>query len=116
MKCNFVVGQRVICIPNAYQWNVLKTYPKVAVPECNGIYTIRNIEVFNLDGDEDIGLRFVELINPICLFFDFRTEPAFSHSQFRALNERSTSIEILKKLERPNKPKVVLKEPTITFS
>ena len=114
MECNFVVGQRVQCVVDASEgWVVNKHYPHILTPQGGHIYTIRNIEVFTPLPTEPatehgIGLRFMEFINPVVEFaFGRRTEPAFEYVYFRPLNERPTSIEAFKKLERPNKPKLV---------
>ena len=79
MKCNFVVGQRVVCIET---WCDIPGVP--VLPVRGGIYKIRNI----IARAEDIGLMFSELINPSQAWRDGYGEAAFNVEYFRPLQDR----------------------------
>ena len=89
MMCPFEVGQRVVCIKDA--WNV--TWGEAA-PVYMGIYTIRDIEP---DYKNRVGLRFREIVNPALEYRDGLKETAFVWTGFKPV----TDISIFKKMLVP---------------
>ncbi len=87
MKCNFVVGQKVVCVDVSEKLVAAANYPIV-----DNVYTIRKIV---LDGD-----HIIVLLSEICnLHISSRIgEPGFGASRFRPLTERKTDISIFTKM------------------
>lgn len=101
MKCNFVVGQKVVCVVD--EWSkagmmVLLAHGPHQFPKKGCIYTIRNIDVFP---GGYIYLHFVEIVNPVISFDHGDWEQGWDHRRFRPLIERKTDISVFKAMLTP---------------
>lgn len=112
----FRIGQKVVCI-GIDDWLPPHRVEGVAVPQIDGIYTIRNFVTAHTG---DTCLRFDELRNAEYPFIEGMTEPGFRTKWFRPLIERKSSTEagfsilddIRKRetLDEPVKPKTNARE------
>lgn len=96
----FRVGQKVVCIEDNFQnpsYGVPQTLPKKG-----DVYTIRCVEIGTCGdyGEEQLGLRFCELIFPPT---SCGHEFSFAARCFRPIVERKTSIEIFQRMLKPSK-------------
>lgn len=100
MECKFVIGQRVQCICDYWEWDMSDVgfrwrehTPRR--PVVGGVYTIR--EMFTIPNGK-IGLRFKELVNPRFVrvegFWGTPTECGFPHQCFQPLQEKKTDISV----------------------
>ena len=82
----FYIGQVVVCVdarrhPASEDFDVY--------PVEGGVYTIRNFSV----GENELGLRLAEIVNPICDFGgEGLTELAFLSYRFRPAKETSLAV------------------------
>lgn len=95
---DFRVGMKVVCV-REFPPSVFDTLYFPCKPRKDAVYTIREVAVHQDDGH--VGLRFVELKNPVLQFSDGLTEAAFDHRAFRPLEERDEDIAIFRKLIEP---------------
>lgn len=100
MECNFVVGQKVVCVIGSRRhWSV--RYPEVILPVEGQTYTIRDM-IPHASGE--IGIRLAEVVNPDLeigmTYKDGSKEPMFSHVQFRPVVTRKTDISVFTKMLR----------------
>jgi len=65
------------------------------VPVVGSVYTVREMMAF----DEGIGLRLVEIVNARLLYLNGVNECAFAINYFRPLRNRSTDIEIFRRID-----------------
>jgi hypothetical protein len=93
MKCNFVVGQKVVCVR---AWDDLTRseaeYFGITLPELGKIYTVRAV----CETLGNICVYLEEIINPVrpyCVdgLFDV-VEQGFAPDRFRPLEKRKTDI------------------------
>lgn len=107
MGCNFIVGQKVVCI------DALTNSRNIKLPELEegGVYTIRKIGIQEIPGvfepELSVWLEGItrEVFSPndlsiICDDFGFRP------SRFRPVVERKTDISIFKAILTPSKEQV----------
>ena len=89
MECNFVVGQRVVCINDVWtDTDVTRFWDRL--PELNEIVTIREIfSGYFDDGREWVGVRLVEIKGKQS---PFHGEIGFAYNKFRPLHETDISI------------------------
>lgn len=99
MKCNFVVGQKVVCI-NECGTNQ-DTHPGIIAIKKGDILTVREItQAPRRNGQILIGVRFKEVVNvtspySVCWEYDY------SPKNFRPLVERKTDISVFKAMLTP---------------
>lgn len=99
MKCDFVVGQKVVCIdakflPGSY-------YGDENLPILGHIYTVREIQVAEHAPGQPVVVRLVEIVNPLKEYQFGTMECAFLAYRFRPLEKRKTDISIFLKLLTP---------------
>ena len=108
MKCNFVVGQKVVCIASdggMEGFEVLSTYDQ---PIVGKIYTIRDVKIGAIQNR--VGLKFVE-INDQRVFVrngivSGSVSILWEPTNFRPLNQRPTDISIFKAMLTPKNEQV----------
>ena len=98
MECNFVVGQKVVCVDDKWANSDHPVHKETIHPKIGHVYTIRDMGP-NVDGE--IALRFVEIRNKRRLFRDGVDEANFFHWHFRPVKENKTDISIFKKMLTP---------------
>ncbi|MCD1266924.1 hypothetical protein B5M44_21910 [Shinella sumterensis] len=109
MRCNFQVGQKVVCISAAHNAEAHEAWSRsrgfdVRYPVVGTTYTIR--EVF-LHESGVIALRFRELVNPALPYANKVSELAMDARHFRPVAERGTDAgmsilrELLNKTDQP---------------
>lgn len=116
MKCNFVVGQQVVCIADytaaeTEEWAIVFG---IEFPKIGSVYTVREVVVRPYGAaDEAVGILLNEILNlpnpchrdegggvkPTDECFD--AEIAWLHTDFRPLVSRTTDISIFEKLLTP---------------
>lgn len=101
MKCDFVVGQKVVCLID--EWSSsgvasLLAHAPHTFPQKGKIYTIRNIETFR---EGFVYLHFVEIVNPVIPFFHGPWEQGWDYRRFRPLADRKTDISVFTALLTP---------------
>jgi hypothetical protein len=121
MKCNFVVGQKVVCVGDysvceAEEWAVVFG---IEFPKLGMVYTVRNLVVRPYSEDDDaVGLLLDEVLNlpnpchrdedggmkPTSECFD--AEMAWFHEDFRPLATERTDISIFEAMLTPKNEKV----------
>src|SRR6266576_254813 len=87
MDNHFVVGQQVICIED--DWNIYENEERVNFPKKGNIYTIRSMEMMY---GVELGLTFVEIVNPIAIYDDGLGEAVFAAYCFRPIVETSIDV------------------------
>ncbi|QIB36935.1 hypothetical protein G3A56_02100 [Rhizobium oryzihabitans] len=106
MECNFVVGQKVVCIGECFPTHHLY---RGLVPITKGtVLTVREItKAKRIDGKEAVGLRFKEIINPSMVTLHHGIwEFDYSPRKFRPVIQRKTDISIFKAMLNPSKEQV----------
>lgn len=93
MKCNFLVGDKVVCIAE------IQPRDGENVPKLGGVYTISEILIHDFGpGKHDIGLRFVELKNTLREYANGPDICSFLHTCFKRVQPSRKSINELKKI------------------
>jgi len=77
------VGAKMVCVCSDWTEAERQLYSNVAFPAENGVYTIREVTATYTPGE--IGVRLVEISNPVILWADGVGEPAFAVERFRPL-------------------------------
>lgn len=100
MKCDFVVGQKVVLIKPFPDHEIERAEADgVILPSMAVVYTVRDIEPGVGLYVGRFALRFIELVNPP--HHSNGLEPAFVHTMFRPVVERKTDISIFKRMLTP---------------
>lgn len=113
MECPFQVGDEVVCV---FDFNTLSGNPHYElwrkqtpyVPELNGVYHVRTVELEPVFGKPSI--RLMEIVNPLGLFYINKAhdkgliEAQFHYVAFQPARKRTTSIETFTDLLVPTKP------------
>jgi hypothetical protein len=100
MKCNFVVGQRVVCIDDNWPENRLfgVIFPP-RVPMLNEVLTITNINPSQF-GTDAVYLQFAEI--PVMQSSQHVTAAVgYTHTHFAPLIERKTDISVFTAMLTP---------------
>ena len=109
MEIKFQAGDQVVAVPlYGVDWsNWLKKGFNVPYPGC--VYTVRELYL-SLDCSDRIGCRLVEVVNKSEKMSDGTIdEIGWDAREFQPV--KKTDISSFKKMERPNKPKFITKEP-----
>lgn len=100
MKCDFVVGQKVVLIKPFPDQEIERAKADgVTLPSLGVIYTIREMEPGYGLYVARVALRFIELVNPP--HHSNGLEPAFIHTMFRPLTARKTDISVFRAMLTP---------------
>jgi len=100
MKCNFVVGQQVVCINDKWpEITLLGVLFPPRVPMINEVLTISKIEPSRF-GDDGVYLQFTE-IPSIQSSQHVTAEVTYTHTHFAPLNMRETDISVFKAMLTP---------------
>lgn len=101
MKCNFVVGQRVVMVREYPETERLRALDEgVTLPSLRSVYTIRDISPgADIWTRHLVFLRFVELVNGPHISTGI--EPNFESSGFSPIVERKTDISIFTAMLTP---------------
>jgi len=97
MQCQFVVGQRVVCMNDHFAPKGLahlRAWSEPCLPAKDQVYTVRKIEAF----DDATYLFFTEIVNPVIPFQHGMWEQGFDHRRFRPLTERKSDISVFTKM------------------
>lgn len=102
MKCQFQVGQKVVCVSKWFPYQQdIASEEGIGLPDHGAVYTVRDI--LTVYGDE-VHIRLAEIVNPTTMFSDVGPiEVAFSYECFRPVIERKTSIEVFKAMLNPSR-------------
>jgi hypothetical protein len=93
------VGDKVVCVRDDFQNRVVN----VKRPKKGQIYTIRDVSEYN----GYVGVRLVEIVNPICHYRNGWSECCFDHKAFRPIDYsfgQSVADEIEKELKVEREP------------
>lgn len=108
MKCQFVVGQHVVCVSDDWH-SAISDYLPEHLPAKNNKYSIRGFETF----DDSVYLQLNEIRNSPG---PFNHEATWRFDYFRPLNERpvETDISIFKKLLVPSTTVIIPEKEDVT--
>lgn len=102
MKCNFVVGQKVVCVDDSFSaiWHEpLVTGDRMHLPVAHAVYTVRGVVVFPFSNGDEPAIYLTEIVNPKVPFWDGGClEQAFWAERFRPVQERKTDISVFTKM------------------
>lgn len=104
MSNNFLVGQKVVCVPIwSGKYNFRKIYSELQWPEPNGVYTIRKITTAPLaspNGPESVGMALEEI--PDQSHPEFGTNILWDANEFKPVSFLNLDISIFRKMLQPS--------------
>lgn len=113
-ECKFYIGQRVVCIDTSLPkaWGVFTAAEiKTCMPTLGAVYTVHDIELT----EPPVGLRFVEIVNPVRRFkrprtgWIFEEELWYDARRFKALDG---DMEVFRRILREARPERELQTPS----
>jgi hypothetical protein len=88
MKCDFVVGDKVVCIDD---FEPCRQSEVEQLPKLNEIYTVQEV----IEADGEIWITLVEIQNQIVRIDSFTIEDySFLHTCFRKVQKHKTDISV----------------------